>query len=113
MGWPQHHPRNKYAAQILQGSPSDLDSPSSSLRSHRIRTFVKSFSAGSRGYENMHTVKQNMKQLLMPWKRKVKENGEEEVQSNDDFGTHPVLQVSIQLGKPHPQAKYTDIFDGF
>ena len=44
----------------------------------------------------MHNVKQNMKQLLMPWKRKSSGNDEEEVQSNDDFGTHPVLQVSIQ-----------------
>ena len=42
----------------------------------------------------MHNVKQNMKQLLMPWKRKISENDEEEVQSNDDFGMHPVLQVS-------------------
>ena len=55
---------------------------------------MKSFSAGSRGIEKMHNVKQNMKQLLMPWKRKISENAEEEVQSNDDFGTHPVLQVS-------------------
>ena len=45
----------------------------------------------------MHNVKQNMKQLLMPWKRKLTENDEEEVQSNDDFGTHPVLQVSSFL----------------
>lgn len=42
----------------------------------------------------MHNVKQNMKQLLMPWKRKMSEIDEEEEQSNDDFGTHPVLQVS-------------------
>lgn len=41
----------------------------------------------------MHNVKQNMKQLLMPWKRKLVEI-EEETQNNDDFGTHPVLQVS-------------------
>lgn len=88
--------QHESAAHVLQGSPSESDSPSSAHRSHRVRTFVKSFSAGARGYENMHNVKQNMKQLLMPWKSKVKQNGEEEVQSNDDFGTHPVLQVSIQ-----------------
>ena len=45
----------------------------------------------------MHNVKQNVKQLLMPWKRKLSEDGEEEVQSNDDFGTHPVLQVCIYI----------------
>ena len=83
----------------LQGSSSELGSPGSPERSPRLRTFVKSFSAGSRGYEKMHNVKQNMKQLLMPWKRKNSGNDEEEVQSNDDFGTHPVLQVSISHGQ--------------
>ena len=81
---------------ILQGSPSELSSPTSPERPLGLRTFVRSFSAGNRGYEKMHHVKQNMKQLLMPWKRKISENDEEEVQSNDDFGTHPVLQVSIE-----------------
>ena len=81
----------------LQDSPSELGSPGSPERSLGLRTFVKSFSAGSRGYEKMHNAKQNMKQLLMPWKRKNRENDEEEVQSNDDFGTHPVLQVSIKM----------------
>ena len=42
----------------------------------------------------MHNVKENMKQLLMPWKRKLAESDEQEdLQSNDDFGTHPGLQV--------------------
>ena len=41
----------------------------------------------------MHNVKNNVKQLLMPWKRKLAEIDGEEVQNNDDFGTHPVLQV--------------------
>lgn len=81
----------------LQDSPSELGSPGSPERSLGLRTFVRSFSAGSRGYEKMHNAKQNMKQLLMPWKRKNRENDEEEVQSNDDFGTHPVLQVSIKM----------------
>ena len=43
----------------------------------------------------MHNVKNNVKQLLMPWKRKLAEIDGEEVQNNDDFGTHPVLQVRI------------------
>lgn len=54
---------------------------------------MKSFSTGSRGYEKMHSVKENMKLLLRPWKRKLAEVDGEEVQSNDDFGTHPVYQV--------------------
>lgn len=41
----------------------------------------------------MHNVKENVKQLLMPWKRKLAEAGGEELQNHDDFGTHPVLQV--------------------
>ncbi len=56
---------------------------------------MKSFSTGSRGYEKMHNVKNNVKQLLMPWKRKLAELDGEEVQNNDDFGTHPVLQVRV------------------
>lgn len=43
----------------------------------------------------MHNVKNNVKQLLMPWKRKLAEFDGEEVQNNDDFGTHPVLQVRV------------------
>ena len=100
----KHAPHDASAAthlcslDALQGSPSELGSPGSPERSLGLRTFVKSFSAGSRGYEKMHHAKQNMKQLLMPWRRKIRENDEEEVQSNDDFGTHPVLQVSVQMG---------------
>jgi len=56
---------------------------------------MKSFSTGSRGYEKMHSVKNNVKQLLMPWKQKLAEIDGEEVQNNDDFGTHPVLQVRV------------------
>lgn len=59
----------------------------------RLRQLLKSFSTGTRGAEKMHNVKENMKQLLMPWKRKLAEAGGEEMQNNDDFGTHPVLQV--------------------
>ena len=59
---------------------------------------MKSFSTGSRSYERMHNVKENMKQLLMPWKRKLAESDEQEdIQSNDDFGTHPGLQVKQSL----------------
>ena len=44
----------------------------------------------------MHNVKENVKQLLMPWKRKLAEAGGEQLQNNDDFGTHPVLQVTVR-----------------
>ena len=72
------------------GSPS-----SSSERPLRLRLLMKSFSTGSRGYEKMHSVKNNVKQLLMPWKQKLAEIDGAEVQNNDDFGTHPVLQVRV------------------
>ena len=59
----------------------------------RLRQLLKSFSTGTRSAEKMHNVKENVKQLLMPWKRKLAEAGGEELQNNDDFGVHPVLQV--------------------
>ena len=63
----------------------------------RLRQLLKSFSTGTRSAEKMHNVKENVKQLLMPWKRKLAEAGGEQLQNNDDFGTHPVLQVAICL----------------
>ncbi|KAA6428913.1 MAG: hypothetical protein FRX49_01023 [Trebouxia sp. A1-2] len=79
------------------GSPS-----SSSERPLRLRLLMKSFSTGSRGYERMHNVKNNVKQLLMPWKRKLAEFDGEEVQNNDDFGTHPVLQTLQGIARTKP-----------
>ena len=73
----------------------------------RLRHLMKSFSTGSRSYERMHNVKENMKQLLMPWKRKLAESDEQEdVQSNDDFGTHPGLQVICTSNDPISQLAY-------
>ena len=63
----------------------------------RLRQLLKSFSTGTRSAEKMHNVKENVKQLLMPWKRKLAEAGGEELQNNDDFGVHPVLQVRPAL----------------
>lgn len=81
---------------MLWCQASDSGSPTSSAdRPLRLRFLMKSFSTGSRGYEKMHSVKENMKQLLRPWKRKLAEVDGEEVQSNDDFGTHPVYQVEL------------------
>ena len=59
----------------------------------------------------MHSVKENMKQLLRPWKRKRAEIDPEEVQSNDDFGTHPVYQVELtQACCPFPGLQHTLAF---
>ncbi|DBB05674.1 TPA: hypothetical protein ACH3X1_012287 [Trebouxia sp. C0004] len=86
-------------------------SPSSAFeRPLRLRLLMKSFSTGSRGYEKMHNVKNNVKQLLMPWKRKLAEIDGEEVQNNDDFGTHPVLQTLQGINRTRPgQQTVTDL----